>query len=137
MDKKEGYEYALEQGFFDDDKDKDFYKLFKSITRLKNLTSTEKIILTIIMSYTNNKLEFFMSNKILAEETGMNYVSVIRCINNLRDLDYVKTFKKYREGKMIGRVIIPQTVMVNQQLKKSWDNIEYIEYGDTEDDEEF
>lgn len=135
MDKKEGYLYAVENGLLEEDS-QDFYKLFKSVSRLNDITSTEKIILTIILSYTSRRLEFYMSNKVLAEETGMNYVSVIRCINNLRALKYIKTYKKFRDGKVIGRAIETVRGTMEEQIKNSWGNIKYEEYGNEEEDKE-
>ena len=138
MDKTEGYAYALENGLVDESSGGNFYKLFKSIARLDNLTSTEKIIFTIIMSYTSKKLEFYMSNECLGEETGMNSASIFRAIKSLRLKKYIKTYYKVKDGKTIGRIVKPIADTIHKGLEQSWGNIEYIEYGNdiSEDSEE-
>ena len=46
MDKKLGFEFAVENGYVTDRGE--FYKMFKSIMRLKSLTPAEKNILSVI-----------------------------------------------------------------------------------------
>lgn len=130
MDKKEGYIYAKENGLIEDSP-KEFYKMFKSVARLTDITSTEKIVLTIILSYTNAGLEFFMSNKNLSEEMGMDKSSIIRAVESLRNSDYVKTYYKFKDGKMVGRIVTPVKEVVNRGVKHSFDNIKYVEYDKT------
>lgn len=130
MDQKEGYAYAKERGLIEDSPT-EFYKLFKSVARLTDITSTEKIVLTIILSYTNSGLEFFMSNKNLSEEMGMDKTSIIRAVDSLRDREYVETYYKYKEGKMVGRIVTPIKEVVNKGVKHTFDNIKYIKYDKT------
>jgi len=138
MNRQDGYAYAKERGYLEEDQDGNFYRLFKSVARLDNLTSTEKIILTVILSYTSQKLEFYMSNGILAEETGMNTTSIFRTIKSLREKQFIKTFYKVKDGKTIGRVVRLVENAMHRGLEQSWNNIEYIEYGNgcTEESEE-
>ena len=134
MDKKEGYQFAVENGYLIDRGN--FYKLFKSIARLKTLTAAEKILLSMVVSYTDRGLEFKYSNNGLTIEMGMGYASVARILNSLRDKGYIKTYKVYDRGKrvIIGRTIVPQKNLLSQELEKSWNDFEYIEYGKEEDE---
>lgn len=128
MNKQEGYEFAKENGYLPDYGD--FYKLFKSITRLKSLTSSEKIILAVIMSYTSKGQEFYMSNNRLALETGMDYSSAIRCITSMKEKGFLKTFKVIDKKKnlIVGRTAVPQKQFMAEELQKTFDDFEYEEY---------
>lgn len=128
MDKKEGFTFAKENGYIPDYGD--FYKLFKSITRLRSLTSSEKIILAVIMSYTTNGQEFYMSNNRLALETGMDYSSAIRCISSMKEKGFVRTFKVIdkRKNVIIGRTAVPQKQFMAEALEKEFDEYTYEEY---------
>lgn len=136
MDKKSGYEYARENGYINESRG-DFYKLFKTIVKLRDISSTEKLVLTIVMSYTDIGQEFYMSNNTLAIEAGMDYSSVIRTISSLRDKGYVKTYKVINTSKnlIIGRTVVPQKQFVAEQIIKTWNNFEYIEYGGDSEEE--
>jgi len=133
MDKKTGYEYAVEHGYTVDRGN--FYRLFKTIARLKTLTPAEKIVLSIILSYTDNGQEFYMSNNSLALETGMGYSSTVRIISSLREKGFIKTYKIYDKSRrlVIGRVATPQRGLLAQAVEKSYNEYEYIEYGKEED----
>jgi len=133
MDKKSGYEYAMENNYIVDRGN--FYKLFKSIARLQNLTSAEKVIMSLILSYTDNGQEFSISNTKLAVEVGMGYASVIRVINSLREKGYIKTYKAYdrRRNMIVGRSVVPQKQFMMKEIAKAWDEYEYIEYGKDEE----
>jgi len=128
MSKKEGYDFAKENGYIPDYGD--FYRLFKNITRLKTLTSSEKIILAVVMSYTANGQEFFMSNNRLALETGMDYTSAIRCITSMKEKGFVKTFKVIDKKKnlIIGRTAVPQKQFMADELARTFNEFEYEEY---------
>lgn len=128
MDKKQGFEFATENGYIPNHGD--FYKLFKSITRLKSLTSSEKIVLAVIMSYTTNGLEFHMSNNTLAGEIGMDYSSVIRCITSMKEKGFLKTYKVLDKVKHLvkGRVAVPQKQFMADALARTFDEYEYEEY---------
>lgn len=128
MNKQEGFEFAKENGYLPDYGD--FYKLFKSITRLKSLTSSEKIILAVVMSYTTKGQEFYMSNNRLALETGMDYSSAIRCITSMKEKGFLKTFKVIDKKKnlIIGRTAVPQKQFMAEELKREFDGYEYEEY---------
>jgi len=128
MQKMNGFDYAKENGYITETDE--FYKLFKKIVRLKTITSTEKIILSIIMSYTGNGMEFYMSNNTLAMETGMDYSSAVRTISSLRAKGFIKTFKVIDKTKntIIGRVAVPQKQFVKDQVVKTWNQYEYEEY---------
>lgn len=133
MDKKTGFEYAVEHGYTVDRGN--FYRLFKTIARLRNLTPAEKIVLSIILSYTDNGQEFYMSNNSLSIETGMGYSSTVRIISSLREKGFIKTYKIYdKVNRLIkGRVAVPQRGLLAQEAEKSWNDYEYIEYGKEED----
>jgi len=128
MDKKQGFEFASENGYIPDYGD--FYKLFKSITRLKSLTSSEKIILAVIMSYTTRGQEFHMSNNRLSVETGMDYSSAIRCITSMKEKGFLKTYKVIdkRKNLVIGRTAVPQKQFMTEELARAFDEFEYEEY---------
>lgn len=128
MNQKEGLAFAKEQGLLDDSDE--FYKMFKKIARIKDLGGNDKIILSMILSYTERKLEFYMSNKRLAIESGMNYTSVIRILNTLRTKGIIKTYKvKNNNGMCVGRVVVPQKSIINIEVEKSFNNYTYEEYG--------
>jgi hypothetical protein len=133
MDKKQGYEFAKERGLIVDRGD--FYRMFKNIARLKSLTPAEKIVLSVILSYTDDGKEFYMSNNRLAVEVGMNYSSVVRIISSLRELGFVKTYKIIDRTRnlIIGRIVVPQKDLMMAEVEKSWDDYEYVEYGKEED----
>jgi len=134
MDKKSGYEYAIENNYIVDRGN--FYKLFKSIARLQNLTSAEKVIMSLVLSYTDNGQEFSISNTKLAVEVGMGYASVIRVINSLRKKGYIKTYKAFDRNKnmIMGRSVEPQKQFMMREIEKSWNDYEYIEYGKEEEE---
>lgn len=136
MDKKKGYEYAIENGYTVDRGN--FYKLFKSIARLKSLTPAEKVVLSIILSYTDNGQEFYMSNNALSIEVGMGYASTVRIISSLREKGFIKTYKVYDKVRrlVMGRVAVPQRDLMLQEVERTWDEYEYIEYGSEEDTNE-
>lgn len=129
MDKKAGYDYAVENGYVNRERG-DFYKLFKSIVRLGSITPAEKIVLSMIMSYTDNGMEFYMSNNTLAMETGMGYSSAVRVVSSLRDKGFIKTYKVIDKSRnlIIGRTAVPQKQFMAEQLVKTWNQYEYEEY---------
>ena len=133
MDKKTGYEYATEQGYIVDRGN--FYKLFKTIAKIKSLTPAEKIVLSVILSYTDNGQEFYMSNNRLAMEVGMNYSSAVRVISSLRTKGFIKTYKVINRTKnlIIGRIAVPQKDLMLTEVKKTWDVFDYEEYTTKED----
>lgn len=135
MDKRQGYEFAVERGLVVDRGN--FYRLFKNIARIKTLTPAEKIVLSVILSYTDNGQEFYMSNNILAVEVGMNYSSVVRIITSLRKLGYVKTYKVMDRSKnlVVGRTVVPQKNLMMTEIEKNWNEYEYEEYGIDEQEE--
>lgn len=127
MDRKQGFEFAKENGYIP--AHGEFYKLFKSITRLKSLTSSEKIVLAVIMSYTTTGQEFYMSNNRLALETGMGYATAIRCITDMKNKGFLKTYRiKNEKGFVIGRTAVPQKQFMAQELEKSFEGYTYEEY---------
>lgn len=128
MDRKEGFEFAVEHGYTVDRGN--FYKVFKSVARLKSLTPAEKLILSVILSYTDDGKEFYMSNNRLAMEVGMDYSSVIRCISSMRVKGFLKTYKVIDKNKhlVIGRVAVPQKGFMTQELEQTWNQYEYEEY---------
>ena len=67
LTQKEGYRFAMDNNLLPKDKG-DFYKLYKSICRLEDLTGNEKIVFTCIISYTDRGMEFHMSNNTIAVE---------------------------------------------------------------------
>ena len=83
MNKQDGFEFAKDNEYLPEYGN--FYKFFKTVARLTSLSGNEKIILTIILSYYSNGQQFNMSNNTLAMEAGMDYSSVIRCINSLKE----------------------------------------------------
>ncbi len=130
MDKKSGYDYAVDNGYIER-KRGDFYKLFKTIVRIGSMTPAEKIVLSIIMSYTDNGLEFYMSNNTLAMETGMGYSSAVRVVSSLRSKGFIKTFKVIDKSRnlIIGRTAVPQKQFMADELVKTWNQYEYEEYN--------
>lgn len=133
MSKKEGYEYAIENGLVLDRGN--FYRLFKSIARLRNINSTEKIVLSVILSYTDAGNEFYMSNNTLAQETGLSTPTVIGAIKGLRKVGYVKTMKKIdkKTKKIVGRTVFPQRQFINEETTNYFSGFLYEEYGEEED----
>ena len=84
MDKEEGYEYAIERGIISEDDS--YYKLTKKLCRVTELNSTEKILLSLILSYTGRGMQFFMSSLMIAGELGVTKVTVIHTIKHLTDI---------------------------------------------------
>lgn len=128
MDKKLGFEFSVENGYITDRGE--FYRMFKSIMRLKSLTPAEKNILSVILSYTDNGQEFHMSNNRLAMEVGMDYSSVIRVIGGLKEKGFIKTYKVIDKSKhlIIGRIVTPQRQFMTEEIEKTWNEFEYEEY---------
>lgn len=111
--------------------DGEFYRLIKSIVRMKGLTSSEKIILSVIISSTEEGIEFNMSNEKLADEIGMEYSSIVRTISSLKKKKFIKTYKVTNgiNKLVIGRVAIPQGDFFPINLGKRWKNGTYAEYN--------
>lgn len=133
MNKIEGLEYAKEHGLLDEPVE--FYKLFKNIARIKDLSGNEKIVLSVILSYTSRGMEFTMSNKTLAFETGMGEATIARILLNLKGEGdfkdkWIKTYKVYNKitHNIIGRVIVPNKIFIKTQVAKSYGDYEYVEY---------
>lgn len=134
MDKKSGYEFAVEHGYIVDRGN--FYRLFKTIARIKSLTPAEKMVLSVILSYTDDGKEFYMSNNKLAMEVGMNYSSVVRVISSLRDKKFIKTYKVIDKSRnlVIGRTAVPQKDLMMAEVQKTWDGYDYEEYNSKEEE---
>ena len=111
--------------------DGEFYRLIKSIVRMKGLTSSEKTILSVIISSTEEGIEFNMSNEKLADEIGMEYSSIVRTISSLKKKKFIKTYKVTNgiNKLVIGRVAIPQGDFFPINLGKRWKNGTYTEYN--------
>ena len=135
MNRKEGYEFAVENGYLVDRGN--FYKLFKTIARIKSLTPAEKVVLSVILSYTDDGKEFYMSNRRLSVEVGMDYSSVVRVIGTLRSKGFIKTYKVVDKTRnlIIGRTAVPQRNLMMSEVEKTWNEYEYEEYGVEEDEE--
>lgn len=133
MNKKSGYEFAVEHGYIVDRGN--FYRLFKTIARIKSLTPAEKMVLSVILSYTDDGKEFYMSNNKLAMEVGMNYSSVVRVISSLRDKKFIKTYKVIDKSRnlVIGRTAVPQKDLMMAEVQKTWDGYDYEEYNSKEE----
>lgn len=134
MNRREGYEFAVEHGYLVDRGN--FYKLFKTIARIKSLTPAEKLVLSVILSYTDDGKEFYMSNKRLAVEVGMDYSSAVRVISSLRKKGFIKTYKVIDKTKnlIIGRTAVPQKNLMMMEVEKTWNDYIYEEY--TNEDKE-
>lgn len=128
MNRPEGLMQARESGDLPDYGN--FYKFFKTVARLTNLSGNEKIVLTIILSYYSNGQQFNMSNNTLSMEAGMDYTTVIRCINGLKEKGYLRTYRVYvkNSSKIAGRIAIPQREFLLEQSSKVFDVFEYEEY---------
>jgi DNA-binding MarR family transcriptional regulator len=135
MTKKEGHEYAIENGLTLDRGN--FYRLFKSIARLRNINSTEKIVLSVILSYTDQGNEFYMSNNTLAQETGLTIPTIIGAIKGLRKVGFVKTMKKLdkRTRRVVGRTVFPQRQFITEETTNCFNEFLYEEYGEEGDKE--
>ena len=135
MNRKEGYEFAVENEYLVDRGN--FYKLFKTIARIKSLTPAEKVVLSVILSYTDDGKEFYMSNRRLSVEVGMDYSSVVRVIGTLRSKGFIKTYKVVDKTRnlIIGRTAVPQRNLMMSEVEKTWNEYEYEEYGKDEDDD--
>ena len=132
MDRREGYEFAVEHGYLVDRGN--FYKLFKTIARIKSLTPAEKLVLSVILSYTDDGKEFYMSNKRLAVEVGMDYSSAVRVISSLRKKGFIKTYKVIDKTRnlIIGRTAVPQKNLMKMEVEKTWNDYIYEEYTNEE-----
>ena len=129
MNQMEGLEYAKEHNLIEE-KPREFYKLFKYVARMKGLTGNEKVILSIVLSYTNRGMEFTMSNKMLSIEAGMGEATVSRTITALKEKGWIKSFKVFSKitKNIIGRVIRPDKTFLIKEPEKSYTEYEYIEY---------
>jgi Trp operon repressor len=134
MNQLSGLEYAKENDLLEENP-KEFYKLFKYVARIKNLTGNEKLILSMILSYSYRKMEFKMSNRTLAEEAGMAETTVNRTLNSLKgeNKDSVKWITCYKirnknNHNIIGRVIVPNKKVLSVEIEKSYNEYEYVEY---------
>ena len=128
MNRQDGLDFARDNEYVPDYGH--FYKFFKTVARLTNLTGNEKIILTIILSYYSNGQQFNMSNNTLSIEAGMDYSSVIRCINGLKEKGYLKTYRVMHKNskKIAGRIATPQKEFLLSESNKVFDTYEYEEY---------
>ena len=128
MNRQDGFEFAKDNEYVPDYGH--FYKFFKTVARLTNLTGNAKIILTIILSYYSNGQQFNMSNNTLSIEAGMDYSSVMRCIKSLKEKGYLKTYRVMHKNsnKIAGRIATPQKEFLLSESNKTFDTYEYEEY---------
>lgn len=74
-------------------------QMSKEIKRSKQIKSTDKLILSTIMSWERQDKECWMSTKSMAEENGLGTATVDRCISNLKKLGIVEITYKQQYGK--------------------------------------
>ena len=93
MDRKEGYTYAVEQGIISDTDT--FFKSSFSLYKVKELNLGEKAILSLILSYTNRHMDFFISNNGIAELLGTSRTTIINLINSLKEKDLILSYTQH------------------------------------------
>lgn len=111
---------------------KEFLKIFKSISALKNLNSTEKIILCFIYQEYENNGEYFVSNTGLSRETSLSIPTIIGALKSLKDKGYVKIQKKIHKdsNNTVGKIIIPSTEAIEENIYKDKEQYIYADYED-------
>ena len=120
MTQQEGYEYAMEVGLINSSKRGQFYKLFKSVLQMRDLTHLEKIVLVIILSYTDNRQEFTMSNKVLAFECAVDASTISKSLTALQRKALIKVYRKMRGAVDYGRVIKPQILPIIDKVEEGY-----------------
>lgn len=93
MDKREGYEYAIDSRMLSDEDN--FFKSYFSLYRSKELNLGEKAILSLILSYVNRRMVFYMSNSGISDTLGISRSTTINLINTLKEKELVSTHIEY------------------------------------------
>lgn len=98
MNKKEGLDYAKEiLGL--DMSEALYFKIYKPVLRLKDLTALEKLVICMIKSFTDEGKEFKMSNNRIGFELGISSSSASRLINKLEDKGIIRATRNKEKGK--------------------------------------
>lgn len=100
LTQKDGYEFAIEQGYLkqSDLKDWTFDKLFREIRRSRDLNGNEKIFYTLILNFylhDNTETYCFMSIDTFAFECGVVKQTAISTLNSLTEKGYVEKYQRY------------------------------------------
>jgi len=104
MNKKEGYEYAVNTGIVNEETS--FMKLSFSLMKVKTLSLGEKVTLSLILSYANRNMDFFMSNNGIGDILAIDRSSIARIINSLKEKELIYTYNEYgKEGSGTRRYI--------------------------------
>lgn len=104
MNKKEGYEYAVNTGIINEETA--FVKLSFSLMKIKALSLGEKVVLSLIFSYINRNMDFFMSNNGIGDILAIDRSSIARIINSLKEKELIYTYNEYgKDGSGVRRYI--------------------------------
>lgn len=107
MNKQEGYEYAKENGLVPDRGR--YILMYDDVYTNKKLNSNEKLILSLIISYTDKGCEFFATNLYIGELLNLSQPTVTKAIHSLYKLGYIKAYFKSRDAtkSIVNRTIEP------------------------------
>lgn len=108
---------------------KTFEQIFRLVSRLQNINSNSKIILAfIIVNYINMK-ECTISNRDFCDYCGIDCSTVIRCLKDLADSDFINTenIKYKNSNKVFKRRITPNIKVITKESIKTFNSFKYIE----------
>ena len=80
-------------------KDHTFTRLYHSLLAQPNLTDSDKITISVILSWTENERECFMGNDYIAELMGITRAAASKRINRLKNLGIIDVRYTYKKGK--------------------------------------
>jgi DNA-binding MarR family transcriptional regulator len=89
MDRKEGYNYAIDSGMLSEEDI--FFKCSFALFRVKELNLGEKIIISLILSYTNRRMDFYMSNNSIGDVLGIDRSTVANIMKSLKEKELITT----------------------------------------------
>lgn len=116
MDQKEGYQYAKDFGIISGEDN--FFKGYFILFKVKELNLGEKTLLSLVLSYTNRRMEFYMSNNIISEVLGISRKSVINLIGSLKDKNLIETVLEDTGAGVPKRYIKINKRMYNNLIRK-------------------
>ena len=117
MDRKEGYDYAVNSGMLPEEDT--FFKSSFILYRVKELTLGEKAVISLILSYTNRHMDFYMSNNSIGDILGIDRSTVANIIKSLKEKELIITYmeRNIETGNMKRYIVINKKIY-NNLIKK-------------------